>query len=249
MMPTSPHGPHRRTPTTAAPRPAAPAAVRLLLALVLTIAALSGCGGTTTPATPPNHPYPPSAGSSRAEQFLRLQRGYQADYEPASSLAELARRSDIVATGRLESVREGRILGTSVDDPLRVEHVLYVFHITDVLKGSLPDTPVGVEVTKPGFAPAADLDRVTPKNAEAVLYARRLPSGTRHEPSLAPSHPLPAGVPLLQFTTPQGFLVEIGGHMVHPLERGAASQRLFQAGDGDPSNLQSWLPPTARRSE
>jgi len=231
-----------RTPTT---RLATPARRALLPLVLMLLTMMPACARATKSAAPPAPSASAATGQSTQDRFLRLYRGYRADYEPATTVAELAEWSEVVAVGRLKQIREGRIQGAGRDDPGRTEHLVYVFDVTEKLKGTLPGDVAYVEAVKPGREPAASFDAAAPTGAEALLYLRSASPAAPGESSLAPLDPLPAGTHLHWFTTPQGFLIHIG-RVVHPLEQRGPSQPIFQRGDPDPAHLRSWLPTRLR---
>ncbi|HVQ96309.1 MAG TPA: hypothetical protein VMU51_35150 [Mycobacteriales bacterium] len=226
-----------------------PAPRTALAALALLLAAVPACAPAgqapagrsaadrpaPAPAPAPAHPAP--------DPFLRLYDGYQVDYEPAATVTELADRSEVVALAQLTEIREGRILGTSRGDPARAEHLVYVFRVTRQLQGTLPGALAYVEALKPSFEPATRFDATAPKGTEALLYLRRAIPAAAGEPSVPAPQPPPAGAPLMWFTTPQGFLVRLGGRVAHPLEQAGPGRPLFAHSTPDPANLYSWLPP------
>jgi hypothetical protein len=209
--------------------------------LVLLVVAVSACAQGSEPAAPPAHPAHAATADTTHDRFLQLYRGYGSDYEPASTVTQLAQWSEVVAVGRLKEIREGRILGTTRDDPGRTEHLIYVFDISEKPKGALPGDIAYVEAPKPSLEPAARFDAAAPKGANALLYLRFASPTASDEQSVAPAR-LPAGAPLLSFTTPQGFLIETGGRVAHPLQPGGPSQPIFAAGDPSASDLHRWLP-------
>lgn len=226
-----------RMPTT---RPSPPARRALLPLVLLLLTAMPACARATEPPAPPAGA---TASQPAQDRFLRLYRGYQADYEPAKNVAELAEWSEVVAVGRLRQIREGRVQGVGRGDPGRTEHLVYVFDVVEKLKGALPGDVAYVEAIKPSLEPATSFDATAPKGAEALLYLRFASPAAPGEPSTAPPDPLPAGARLQWFTTPQGFVMHIGGRVVQPLDQRGPSRPSFQHGDPDPAHLRSWLPP------
>jgi len=228
-----------RTPTTRLPTPARRILLPLMLLLLTTTPA---CARATTSAAPPAPSASVAAGQPRQDPFLRLYRGYQADYEPAKTVVELAEWSEVVAVGRLTEIREGRIQGVARDDARRSEYLVYVFDVIEKVTGTLPGNVVYVEALKPSREPAASFDAAAPKTAEALLYLRSAAPPVPAESSLAPADPLPTGTRLHRFTTPQGFLLHLGGRVRTPLDQRGPSRPIFQGGDPDPARLRSWLP-------
>jgi hypothetical protein len=202
----------------------------LALLLLLPVTA-TGCA-STAPAAP---------GMASHQRFLSLYQGSSADYEPARTVAELAEWSSVVVVARLREIREGHIRGASREDPARTEHLLHVFDVVETVRGTLPGGQVFVETHKPGREPAASFDAAAPKEVEAVLYLVPAPTQT-DRPVVAAPKPAPPGEPLMSFTTPQGFLIQIDGRVAHPLEWAAPAKPLFPAGDPAGASLRAWLP-------
>jgi hypothetical protein len=171
------------------------------------------------------------------EFLVRLGR-YGADYEPGTTPADLAARSDAVAVARLTGIREGRVLGSSPSDPGRIENLVFVFELEQAHRGGVPWT-LYVEVPKPGQDPAATFDAKAPHGARALLFLERVPEPAADEPVVPAATALPSGAPLWWFTTPQGFLMELDGKVTAPLE---AVRPIFPAADPDPAHLLAWLP-------
>lgn len=228
----------RRTLTT---RLATPARGVLLPLVLLLLTTMPACAGTATSSAPPAPPASVATGEPTQDPFLQLYRGYQADYEPAKTVANLAEMSEVVAVGRLKEIREGRIQGVARDDPGRSEYLIYVFNVIEKVKGAVPGDVVYVEAIKPNREPAASFDAAAPKSAEALLYLRSASPPPAAEPSVEPADQLPAGTRLQWFTTPQGFLIHLGGRVVTPLDQ-VLSRPIFQGGDPDPTRLRNWLP-------
>jgi len=226
-----------------ATRSGAGAGRRLLAVLAALLVAGPACTRATGPAPPPARPAGHDASGAPVDPFLRLYGGYAADYNPAATPTELAGRSEAVVLGRLAQIREGRIAGSAADDPGRIEHLVYVVSVTRVLKGAVPGGTAYVAAVKPGFEPAASFDAAAPRGAETVLYLRRAVAPAAGERTIPAAQPPPPGVPLMRFTTPQGFLIRIGDRIAHPLDLRSAGDRIFRDSRPDPHDLYSWLPP------
>lgn len=210
--------------------------VRRLAALACLVAlAATGCGGGGRPA----------AGGT-GKTFPEMFRAVQPDFEPAPTFDALAKRSEVVAVGRLESIVEGRVLGTSPDDPSRIEHMVMTFTVDRVLAGRLEPGAdrVHVEYAHSQAYPASAFQQTAPLGARAVLYLVPAPADAG-QPVVDPRAGLPAGRTLRWFTTPQGFLVEVDGRVTNPL-RQVDVRELFTGERPDPADLASWLPARLR---
>jgi hypothetical protein len=170
--------------------------------------------------------------------FLAQLANSLADYEPGTTPADLAARSDVVAVARLTEIREGRVLGSSPSDPGRIENLVFVFELEQAYRGHVPRT-LYVEVSKPGRDPASSYDAAAPHEARALLFLVRVPEPAADDPVIPAAPPLPARAPLWWFTTPQGFLMELDGQVTAPLE---SARPIFPAADPDPDHLLGWLP-------
>src|SRR3954464_15301640 len=137
----------------------------LLVPLFLLLIAAPACAGPGKPST-----------QLVQDEFLQLHRGYQADYEPAATVAQLAEWSEVVALGRLREIREGQKVGLTVDDPGPTEHLVYVFEVTENVKGALAGDVAYVQTLKPGSEPAARYHAAAPRNDPAVLYLLPAPA-------------------------------------------------------------------------
>jgi hypothetical protein len=186
------------------------------------LVALPACARGETPTAAPTSTV--VAGSPRPHPFLWLYRGYRADYNPARTPDQLAAWSELVVVAKLVGIREGRVEGQSADDPARAEHLRYEFAVTKTLKGKAEGT-VYVEAIKPDFKPAATYDDAAPDMAPAVIYLRRY----------APDRPY-------DFTTPQGFIIELDGRVGHPMEASPSISSLFPGGDPAGNDLMAWAP-------
>jgi len=143
----------------------------------------------------------------------------------------------VVVLGRIREIREGQVRGGR-DDPARAEYLLYVVDVTEQRKGTTPGGVAYVQTMKPGLEPAAHYDAAAPKGVDVVLYLDASPSPERG--TIPPPASPPVGVPVWDFTTPQGFLLLVDGEVVAPL---AGSNRpVFPGGDPDRADLRSWLP-------
>ncbi len=196
-------------------------------------ATASGCGA----APPASRPEVVQAHGHQS--FLALYDRLRADYEPAASLTDLAGKSDTVVLGRLREIREGQVRGAHRDDPTRLEYLLYVFDVMRVSKGAVSDPVVYVQAFKPGLQPASVYDQAAPEGGQAVLYLVR---AAEPEQVVFPApQPPPAGTPIREFTTPQGFLLLVDGRVVAPLA--GRGEPLFGGGDPDRGDMMAWLPP------
>jgi hypothetical protein len=205
-------------------------ALGLALVSAAMLATVPACGGASEHAAAP--------AAAKQDPFLDRMRDLRQDYDPARTIAELSERSDQVVVGKLREIREGRIQGESKDDPARAEYLRYVFDVVETRKGTDAGKAVYVDAMKPSFEKAEVFDKAAPKGAEVVLYLRK--AAAPNEGTIAPAEPLPAGAEVTRFTTPQGFLVEVDGEVVAPLDQ--FNSPLFPGGDPDHHKLTAWLP-------
>jgi hypothetical protein len=126
---------------------------------------------------------------------------YHADYNPASTPAELASWSDLVISGTIKTVREGR----SGKDGSRT--VVMVVNSDKIIKGKASDT-VCIELPNPGTREARVYAAAVPTNADVVLYLQDSAPLDKGDPNLVePAQGRPAGTPLYQPVSPQGLIL------------------------------------------
>jgi hypothetical protein len=172
---------------------------------------LSACGGAA-----------PASGAEFADLFGQ----YHADYTPATSPSELASWSDLVVTGTLVEVRDGRL----ESDGYR--SIVMVVNADKVLKGST-SSKVHVELPNPGTRKASVYDAAAPKGADLLLYLMDTAPLDKESPTLVdPAEGRPAGTPLYQPVNPQGVVIGDPTRVTQLLD--------FRAFQG--SSLQEFLP-------
>src|SRR5262245_9515472 len=121
----------------------------LVLFAVLATAAACGGHGTTTSTDP-------------ASEFATMFQGYRADYEPAASPAELARRSTLVVLGQIDKVVPGLQYSDTADGTVSYQSTVLQFRVDRVLAGQLPTgagSLVYVDLPAPLRQTAAAFDR------------------------------------------------------------------------------------------
>lgn len=177
---------------------------RIAAAAAVSTLVLAGgaCGGDSIE--------PRAAGDT--DRFVRLFDGFSADYEPANSPKQLAEWSELVVSGSIEKVSDGRVHGDE-NEPLSAAPTISVqVKVTNARKGTLPDGSDGrvhVEFYATHGRKAAEYDRVAPRDVEVLLYLNRSPAaGTKTNPIQHPDRGRPDGQPLWRLTTPQGFLMK-----------------------------------------
>lgn len=140
--------------------------------------------------------------------------GYQADYVPATSPAELGEWSDLVVTANLVDIIDGREHGRNPTDPSLALTVTMVVDVDEVLKGKAADH-VFIEMPSPGNTPASAYKDVG-EGLKVVVYA--VPA--QHEPDIIidAGAGRPRGEALYQLTTPQGLIASDGSAVAQVLE-------------------------------
>lgn len=181
------------------------AAAAAAAALVL---AGTACGGNATEQQAAVDADQRAAGD--ADRFVSLFEGFSADYEPANSPKQLAEWSELVVSGTIEKVSDGRVY--NADDMGGAPTISIQVKVTDIRKGTLPDGADGrvhVEFYATYGRKAAEYDRVAPRDVEVLLYLNRSPvAGTKPHRIQDPGRGRPSGQPLWRLTTPQGFLMK-----------------------------------------
>jgi hypothetical protein len=184
----------------------------LVTAGVAALGLLAGCGGDADTADQP------AAGSAAA--FADLFVGYSADYDGVETPDALAAESTLVVRGRIARVDEGRILGRSATAPGAGSTVVVVVDVDRVLRGALPGGSKGkvyVELPAPLGRTAAEYDRAAPRQAATALYLDPALTAA-HTPIVDPLAGRPAGQPLYQPVSPQGFVIEADDGVVQVIE-------------------------------
>jgi hypothetical protein len=173
---------------------------RTLACLLLAILLLGGavaCGSDT------------DSGRS-VDAFAKLFKGYGADYTHVDTPAALADQSEIVVEGHIAKIAKGRTIGAAVTDPGASPTVVIAVTVARVHRGTLPDGANGtvyVEASAPRGRDLAMYDRAAPKQSPVLLFLTPAPPATDF-PVVDPDAGRPAGQPLYQPVSPQGFLIE-----------------------------------------
>jgi hypothetical protein len=191
--------------------------VKSLSVTAVALAALAACGKTT-----PDSGVAPQSTTGFAHLFDQ----YHADYEPAKSPAELSNWSDLVVTGTIVAVKDGRV----ESDGYR--SIVMVVEADKTLKGPA-SSKVYVELPNPGTRQASVYDAAAPKSADVLLYLMDTAPLDKESPTLVdPSEGRPAGIPLYQPVNPQGVVIGDPSRVTQLLE--------FRSFEG--SSLEQFLP-------
>lgn len=189
--------------------------VALWLVLALLLSSCARDGGQT------GDEGSPGDGGPHGDLFEQLAGASQANYQPATSLRELAMASDAIILGRAMRVERGRVfIGTSSDGSVvtRIETLVLHLRVIDALKGA-PGATLYLEFIV-GNAEAFVASTV-PDN-RVFVFARPaqgepLTTGGTIEHA---GRGLPGGATLRTLTTPQGFAMETeDGGVVATFER------------------------------
>ncbi|WP_162907921.1 hypothetical protein [Allorhizocola rhizosphaerae] len=168
----------------------------LLLAGLLSGAA-AGCGSDR------------DSGSTAAD-FASLFKGYGADYTHVDTPAALADESALVVEGRIGKIEKGRTIGAAVDEPGASPTVVVAVTVTRTHRGALPAQAEGkvyVELSAPRGLNIGRYERAAPKHSTVLFYLAPAPPAIDF-PVVDPDAGRPAGQPLYQPVSPQGFLIE-----------------------------------------
>lgn len=162
---------------------------------------------------------------------------FSSHFEPATTLDELAARSDNVITGTLIDVVDGPVFGDATDDPNATRHVVLVFE-SDSVNGL---TQTRVMLPRPNTSVIETLRPVMPIGAHAALYLSEFPQVPETESQYW--HQLER--PLWQPTTAQGIIWERTPHDTTSIEVpiSGGSDFPFQDAPPDNSDISAWLPP------
>ena len=132
------------------------------------------------------------------------------DYEPATGPRDLAKRSELVALGRIGGFSEGRSYGESPDLIWHETAVMQII-VDEVLAGELPDPDhrsLYFELPIDSLSSVKALGDAAPTEARVLVYA--VVMAAPQESIVSNGRGMPPGQLLLEFTTPQGFLVDVG---------------------------------------
>lgn len=162
---------------------------------------------------------------SQARRFAATLTFTWVDFDPARGPNELAQRSDVVAIGRIVTFRQGRYIAGNYedDDPsLRARTAVMQVAVERVVAGRLPDPAdpnLYFEFSLNRRSTPAALAAAAPNGALILVYADAIApdpvyEGLVHDEGAGK----PAGQPLMRFTTPQGFLMEVGGRIFRVLQ-------------------------------
>lgn len=177
---------------------------RVLTGGVASVVLLGACGSDATGGE--------SASGSHgdAHEFAELFAGYSADFEPVATPAELEALSDLVVTGRIESVAAGPEDVLQEEPAIIAEYVVVDIAVEAVLHGTPPDgfgDHVYLKLPSPGGVDAEVFEAHAPVDEDLVLYAIMEPPETPGIPVQNPDAGRPAGQPLVVPTNPQGFVI------------------------------------------
>jgi len=201
-----------------------------LAALAATAAMLSSCTGNDKASTTIG-----SGTESSVVEFARVFGGYSQNYVAAKSPDELAGWSDLVTTGHIVAITEGRKLAIAVGDnqPDLIERTLVMKIRPDRYVKGVP--PVGsdgylyVELANPGQRDPSLYDAAVPKDSLVALYL--IPS--QDPMAVDPAAGRPEGQEIWRPITAQGFIVDDGTQSYAILDH---------VGYG--TSLSSFLPPS-----
>lgn len=152
---------------------------------------------------------------------------FTSDYDPASSLADLAGRSTVATEATLLDIEDGAIFGSSPDDDAASHSVNLIF-----------ETDTGgryyVELPRPAYIAMDELRAAMPLGASSVIYLQ--PSNDSRDEN---RFNVREG-PVWFFTTPQGWILDDPeSGIITPLE-GSDSLGFDRPEEGD-NRLQVWL--------
>jgi hypothetical protein len=144
-----------------------------------------------------------------AVAFANLFKGYGADYTHVETPAALADESALVVEGRIDKIEKGRTIGAAVDALGASPTVVVAVNVTRTHHGALPDRAGGkvyVELSAPRGMDIGRYERAAPKQSTVLFYLAPAPPATDF-PVVDPDAGRPAGQPLYQPASPQGFLI------------------------------------------
>lgn len=204
---------------------------------VLATLILTGCatGNSPDPSTISTKPDSGNghllAGDEQAASIEELFSGIHYDYDPATSTKQLAKWSAVTVSGKIKTIQEGRISGSSSDQIVDAHTIVVVLEGTKVVSGSAKDASsnlIYVELPSPGGRPAADYLEALPVGTPIVAYLLPAPSGTESDAVFQnPTAGRPDGVTLYMPSNPQSLIVGLkSGGVSLLLEKDAATAKL-----------------------
>lgn len=203
----------------------------LLAGLVAAVLLLAGCAAPGTPTAP-------SSGASASEALEAYteedtltafaSNGPNADYDPFQTPAELAKASGLVIAGTVAGVREGRTLYYPQNDQAEgTTSIVLIVNVTEAVKGKLQPGTDGrayIEFFQPVQSDLSSYGRAFPEGSSVVAYLAPAGEGEPNElVDVAIENPevgRPTGQVLYRPVSPQGLILQVGGHdVVWPLLR------------------------------
>lgn len=141
----------------------------------------------------------------------RPELGVNADYDPASSPADLAQESDLVIVGEAGDPHTGRMFGPAPNSPETLTTIVVPIKVNSVEAGTLPpgsDGTVYLEVLASSGQPTESINDGL-EGRDGIFYLTKFPDNVPASAELLDADAgRPAGQPLYRATTPQGLLVE-----------------------------------------
>lgn len=166
------------------------------------------------------------AASYREDDTLRAFNGLSYDYDPVDSPDELAKSSELIISGTVTGVREGRTTYAPKNDKYRgPTSIVLTVNGAQAVQGKLPsgsDGNIYIELLNPGRKAPAAYDKAFPSGSSVVAYLDPAGDGEPREGvDVAINDPRagrPDGQALYLPASPQGLSLQVGDHdVVWPL--------------------------------
>lgn len=205
----------------------------LLAGLVAAALLLAGCAPSGTPTA-----VLPDAGLSGSEAREAYSEedtlsafggnGPIGDYDPFQSPAELAKVSELVISGTVAGIREGRTLYYPENDQVEGNtSIVLIMDVSEAVRGKLQagtDGRAYIEFFHPAQNDLSAYRRALPEGSSVVAYLAPAGDGEPNERvDVAIENPeagRPTGQPLYVPVSPQGLILQFGEHdVVWPLLR------------------------------
>ncbi|WP_461164218.1 hypothetical protein [Arthrobacter sp. R4-81] len=206
---------------------------RLMAGLVAAALLLAGCAPSDTPTAV--LPDSGSSGTDGREAYVEEDtlnafagNGSTGDYDPFQSPDELATVSELVISGTVAGVREGRTLYYPQNDQAQgTTSIVLIVNVTEAVKGKLQPGTDGrayIEFFQPVQSDLSSYGRAFPEGSSVVAYLAPAGEGEPNERvDVAIENPeagRPTGQVLYRPVSPQGLILQVGGHdVVWPLLR------------------------------
>ena len=154
-----------------------------------------------------------SARYTLQERVMHAMYGYyQVHWDPAASTVDLAQQSELVVTGRVRALGEGRVQASDANSQGSPRSQIVAISPARIVDGSLPersDGTVYVEIPPPHPIDGMGFGDAIPVGSTVVLYLSAAANGSGLTRISNWNAGRPTGQPLYQPVSPQGFAIRL----------------------------------------